>query len=303
MRAGVFGFLAITALALSSAAADPAYLAGVDVSGSPTPQIDAVFIDAIVDLTGKNNPAPGACVTPECAAAILGERGLTRGVLVAITITGDGHNFAMTASMVDDHGRMVRRRSQNCDNCAVAEATAKLSGMMSDLLDAASDDLVAVEITTTPIAAPIAIDGGAAAPTPWSGMLTAGPHQVVAGAISRDLFVAISEQPVREQIEVPVRVPTRRRFGVATYAVAGAGVVAIATGAYLIATDGDPTCAHPTCPMVKDSALGGAFTAGLGIALLGAAGAMYWLDHRPIHPVLVVAPTAEGAAAVVAGRF
>ncbi|MEZ4400323.1 MAG: hypothetical protein R3B06_09915 [Kofleriaceae bacterium] len=301
MRVVLVGIAAALASAASASAA-PA-LIGMSIDGAPSPEVEAALRDAAVSVTGRSSTPPDTCVTAACTAAALTNRGGERGVTVAVTVSGSFHDqFALALAVVDDHGRVLRRRRTTCETCSVAEAVDALRTGLTEMLAADGDDRVTVQISTTPVPAEVRIDGGPPAASPWSGPLVAGPHTVAAGAVTRDVFVEAVDQPAPIVIDLPTVRP-QRRFGVIPYGVGAGGVAMVGLGAYLVAIDGDPTCAHPTCPEVRSTATGGWLSVTVGVLAIGAAGTMYWLDHRQRGPVLAVTPTGDGVAAFAAGRF
>lgn len=305
MRIGVLWSAVVLAVSAAPALAGLP-VAGVSVDGAPSVEAAAALTDSVVSAAGGDAKlAPGTCATPQCAATVLAGLGAPRGLVVTIAVTGEFHDrFALTATVVDDQGRALRRRSEACETCTMAEAATKARAVVTAALDAADDDPVAVAITTTPVAAPIAIDGAAPVPSPWSGTLTAGPHTVVAGATTREVFVEATGDAVAIEVAVAVKARPRSLLRYAPYALAGGGVIAVGAGAYLIAVDGDPTCAHPTCPEVRATSTGGWLLTGVGVVALGAAGYLYWRDRRADRPMLAVMPTLDGGATALAvGRF
>lgn len=305
MRIGVLVSAAVLAASAAPALAGIP-VAGVSVDGAPSPEAAAALTDSVVTAAGGDaKRAPGTCATPQCAATVLTGLGAPRGLVVTIAVSGEFHDrFAVAATVVDDQGRALRRRREDCATCTMAEAAAKAGAVVTATLDAADDDPVAVAITTTPVAAAVAIDGGAPVPTPWSGTLTAGPHTLVAGTTTQAVFVEASAETVALEVTVAVKARPRSLLRYAPYALAGGGAIAIAGGVYLIAVDGDPTCAHPTCPEVRDTGTGGWLLTGVGVVALGAAGYLYWRDRHADRPMLAVVPTLDGGAAALAvGRF
>lgn len=310
MRLGSFALV----LALSSgvAVAKPAAptpgaptLAGIAVTGAPSPDAATAIADGVATAIGHRGDTPGRCVTPQCLGAVLTSTSGERGVGIAIEVSGEFHDrFAVTVRVVDRDGRVLRRRTETCETCSVAEAIGRVRGLVTAVGDAATDDEVAVEIATAPIAAPITIDGTAAGSTPWSGTLVAGAHTVVIGSASHDVFVEATGEPVQLSFDVAVTYPKPSLLRFAPYAAAGVGVLAIGLGGYLISVDGDPTCPHPSCPEVRDTSTGGWVGVGVGVVALGAAGYLYWRGRDRERPMLALVPSVNGGATAVAvGRF
>ncbi|MBK9030548.1 MAG: hypothetical protein IPL61_04280 [Myxococcales bacterium] len=293
---------AIAASAGTAVAAPP--LAGVAVDGAPSPEAAGAITDGIAAALGHDGPAPGTCATPACASTVLTASGAPRGVVVTVAITGDFHDrFAMTAAIVDDRGRALRRRREDCETCTMGEAVGRARALVTELVDAADDDPVAVALVTTPIDAAFTIDGTTRGTSPWSGSLTAGPHTVVIGTATREIFVEAAAETVTLTLEAPVARRPRSNLRFVPYGVASVGVVALIAGAYLVSVDGDPTCPVPTCPEVRDTGTGGWLLVGAGVASLGTAGYLYWRDRQRARPTLAIVPTSGGAAAVAVGRF
>ena len=209
--------------------------------------------------------------------------------------------------LLDSRGRALRRRTDECVACAVPELQERVTAAIRDAISAIADDTVTVTIETTPPAAQLVVDGGDRGPTPWRGELIAGPHQATAtddagASIAQELFVeAIPDQ--RFALVIPRRDGGRRRWGRLTYVAAGAGAATIVGGILLLGLDGDGSCdAAGSCPRQYETTAGGVLTVGAGVALLGAAGWMYWQD-RGGERSLTIAPTAAGVSASYATRF
>ena len=301
MRTGILSALALAAGASSAAADLP--VAGVSVDGAASPEAATAITDAVMTAAGRKGPPPPTCSTPGCAATVLAGMGAPRGVVVAVAISGEFHDhFVVTATVVDDQGRALRRRTDECGTCTMGEGVAKVRAAVAAAVDAPADDDVAVSIATAPVAAPISIDGAPPVPSPWSGTLPAGPHRITAGSTAKELFVEAGA-PATVTIDVAIAVPPRTLMHYAPYAAAGAGALAVIGGAYLLSVDGDPTCAHPSCPELRDTATGGWLLLGTGVVAIGAAGYLYWHQRRSERPVLALVPTTHGATAVAFGRF
>ncbi len=298
---------AIAAVCLSArvAIAGPP-LVGVAVDGAPS----AAYADALTASAAKAAGDPtqpvATCVTATCVDQVLTARGGERGLVIAVTISGDFHDrFAIAVSMVDRQGRVLRRRAEDCGTCAIGEASTAVGRLVLDTLGADGDDPVDVAVSA-PRPVELTIDGAPAGPTPWVGKLPAGPHTFVAAGETREVFVEATGAPLRIDLGAARGGGGGRRWrrpGLVPMAVAGAGVALIATGAYLISIDGEPTCPTPTCPEVRTSASAGWTTVALGVVGLGAAGYLYWREQRPQRPAVIVVPTGDGAAAVAIGRW
>ena len=242
-------------------------------------------------------PELATCASRECIARLALATAAGRILTTRIAVTGELYDI--TVELVDDQGRALRRRATRCVACTLDDAIARTAGAVRDLAASAQDDEVPVTIRSTPADAGVTIDGTWVGATPWAGALVAGPHHVLVSGdrtVVRDLFVEAGAS-----VQLAIAIARPRRFGWLGYGTAGAGVAAVATGAVLLARDGDPTCDQPTCPrLYETTALGWTVTAA-GVAALGAAGWMIWHDHRAHHAALV--PTEHGAAAIVGGRF
>lgn len=292
---------AVLACASTALAAPP--LVGVAVEGAPTVEFAAALATAAAKGAGDRTVPVPTCVTATCAHDLLTARGASEGVAVSVIITGEFHDqFAIRATLVDVDGHVLRRRVEECPTCTVVEVTDKINATVSELIAADDHDTVDVAVATPrPVA--LTVDGVAAGTTPFVGKLLAGPHVFEIAGERRELFVESTGEPLRIELGMaPGPRRPRGRIKPLTYAAAGAGVALIATGAYLVSIDGDPTCPHPSCPEERASAGLGWTTIGLGVASLGAAGYLYWRD-RQAAPAVVVAPTSEGVAAMAVGRF
>lgn len=249
-------------------------------------------------------PELASCATADCHTRLASAVGAVR--LVTIAVDAKGELYALTITLLDSRGRALRRRVDECVACAVPELQERVTHAVRDALAAGGDDSVQVTIDARPAASELEVDGTRRGATPWQGELVAGPHRVTAtdaagASIAQEIFVeAIPDQ--RFVLAIPRR-DGHRRWGSLTYVVAGAGVATILGGAVLLSKDGDGTCdAAGTCPREYETTAGGALTIGAGVALLGAAGWMYWRDRRGERS-LTIAPTATGAAARLSITF
>jgi|GEM_PF-2810960 len=284
-------------------------LGGVEVTGAPSNALRVAIVAAVRTGLGAGNPGPDAAAVPTCVtASCLHEAAVgaqaDRTVAVTVAVTGEFHDqFAITVVVADADGRALRRRSRPCPTCAVDEATEHITALVAEAVGAVTDDSVAIEIATTPRSVAIVVDGVDRGRAPWSGSLPAGPHLVVAGAVAQDFFAEATGEPLRVEVAVPIASGHGRRFGLITYGTAAVGVGALAFGLAMIGKDGNPTCDHPSCPEVYDTATLGWVSVGVGVAALGAAGYMFWSDRRAEQPVIAVVPTSGGVAAFASGRF
>lgn len=304
---------ALLDIARADAGAPPQAVAigGVEVTGTMvTEPVTAAVTDAVRTGLGIPNPGPKApavssCVTAACLTAAAAAASADRVAAVTVERTSE-LEFTITVVIADAQGRALRRRSAPCDGCAVVDATDKITLLVSEAANAVTDDSVAVEVATTPVPGPIAIDGVDRGRAPWSGSLPAGSHRFTSGTVEKELFVEATGATLQVELALPIAPGGGgggRRFGVLTYAAAGAGALALGTGVVLLARDGGQTCDHPSCPEVYDTATLGWIGVGAGVIGLGAAGYMFWSDRRAERPVIGVVPTDGGAAAFATGRF
>jgi hypothetical protein len=187
----------------------------------------------------------------------------------------------------------------------VPELQEKVTAAVRDAITATVDDTVAVVVDAS-APATLEIDGSERGQTPWKGELVAGPHDATAtdaggASIRQQIFVE-----ARPDQSFTLAIPGgggRRQWGKLTYVAGGTGAVALVGGIVLLSMDGGGTCSvDGTCPKVYETTAGGVLTIGAGLALLGAAGWMYWKDHKQERS-LTVALTPGGAAATYSAHF
>ncbi len=249
-------------------------------------------------------PELASCNTTDCHTRLASAVNAAR--LVTIGVDAKGELYALTIAVVDARGRALRRRTDECVACAVPELQERVTGAVRDAVSATTDDTVAVTIDARPAASSLVVDGTERGTSPWQGELIAGPHEAVAidsigASITQQIFVEAAPDQ-RFVLDIP-RPRGRRHWGKLTWITAGVGGVAVLSSVYLFSLDGDGTCDVPgTCARSYETTAGGALTLTAGVALLGAAGWMYWRDHsgeRSVH----VAPTTEGATVTYSARW
>lgn len=271
------------------------------LTGTPAqvaPDVVARLLASVPDLA--------TCTTADCLTRFAASSSATR--VVALDVEIEGELYHLRVKVTDASGRAVRVREDECIACAVPEVQEKVSALVNGAVTAATDDVVAVEITTTPPGAELTIDGVARGRTPWRGELPAGPHQVV---VRDDDGHALDDQLVVEAggggaiaLTIPGAGPKPRRWGALRWVAAGTGGALAITGVVLLAKDGDGTCGQPSCPERWETTAGGIGLLSAGVVVGAAAGWMIWQDHRGAErPSFALLPTDGGLAAAVGGRF
>jgi hypothetical protein len=249
-------------------------------------------------------PELATCATPDCHERLASAAAADR--LVSIAVDAKGELYALTIAVLDERGRALRRRTDECVACAVPELQERVTAAVQAAVSAATDDTVPVTVDATPAATAITVDGTDRGPSPWSGELIAGPHTATAtdaigASITQEIFVEASPSQ-QFLLDIP-RPRGRRQWGKLTWITAGAGGAAVLGGIVLLSMDGNGTCGvDGTCARQYETTAGGVLTVSAGVALLGAAGWMYWRDHSGERSV-TVAPTAGGATATFSTRF
>lgn len=249
-------------------------------------------------------PELASCATADCHTRLASAINAAR--LVTIAVDAKGELYALTIAVVDPRGRALRRRTDECVACAVPELQERVTGAVRDAVSAAADDTVAVTVDARPAATSIVVDDTDRGPSPWQGELTAGPHQAAAidgigASITQEIFVEAAPDQ-RFVLDIP-RPRGRRTWGNLTWITAGAGGAAVLGSIVLFSLDGDGTCdVAGTCARTYETTAGGALTLTAGVALLGAAGWMYWRDHSGERSV-TVAPSSGGASVQYSARW
>lgn len=249
-------------------------------------------------------PELGSCDTADCHMRLANSVGATR--LVTIAVDANGEVYTLAISLVDNQGRALRRRTDECIACAVPELQERVTSAVRDAVTATVDDDVAIVVDAKPAAVSLVIDGTERGATPWTGKLVAGPHDATAtdatgASIRQQIFVEARPDQV-----ITLAIPggsDRRRWGNLTYATGAGGALFVVGGALLLSMDGNGTCDFEgTCPQIRETTAVGILTITAGVALLGTAGWMYWQDRRQERS-LTVAATPTGVAATYSARF
>lgn len=268
---------------------------------------DLVGYDAVQKaIAGK--AALAGCVSATCLGGIAQAVGTDQ--LLEVTITVNGANYQLTLALVTPSGA-VRKRSAACTVCTVADLADLASTRITDLLTAVAGAPVPVAIDTNPSGATLSIAGVGAATAPWKGDLAPGAVEVdahLAGYGDAHQSFTVADDDGSEQrfdltlSPLAVKPP---RFHRLKWIAAGGGAAVLVTGLVLLALDGSPTCSASgaSCPDVYQTGLSGTLFTIVGLAGSGAAGWMFWQDHRHREATAAVAPTAGGAVGSVRVRF
>lgn len=232
-------------------------------------------------------------------------------------------NYDMHLWLADGYsGKPVAEVSRRCDVCGIQAAAETMDLVASALrakLEATRAQAAPIEIVTDPPGAQLTLDGDVVGPAPQSIQLPAGTHVIAARAdgylpAERQLtaVAGVSERVELRLLHAPP--PTHRWRRIAGWTALGLGAAAVATGAALVAIDGNRTdCTSSDGGVVAkvcsthDTATGGWVAVGLGGAAIGSG--LYLLftgrAHRePAQPVSVsLAPWTSGAKLSVQASF
>ena len=227
------------------------------------------------------------CTSKTCLASIAEVVGTTQMLQVRIAATGANYDVELT--LLDPSGP-VRRRTGSCTVCTVADLSELTATRVLDLLTAAADAPLPVEIATQPAGASLTIPGvDGAQEAPWSGEMPPGTHVIEATKpgyqTAREEITVVddgSEQRFQLNLTPELTRSPRRTFGWIKWATGGAALAAVVTGVVLIGLDGNPTCSasNATCPREYATGTAGAVIGVVGLAGAGAAGWMFWSDRR-----------------------
>jgi hypothetical protein len=240
-----------------------------------------------------NCSAPGTC------AARVGLL-LRTDVMIGADIIINGKDYAIKLRAIDAAGREIGKLEDSCDICtvneadqAVTRAVAKLATQVKTTLTEAASQPHTAEVTPPVVPPTPPKPETPATPPPTTAQPTPPP---------------VTPPPVTPQPQPQKKgFPLKLVLGIASGVV---GIIGISVGAYLVSIDGQPTCdaADPIhhCPSLYNTVGGGGALIGIGIAALGAAGALIYLEYRPTankRAQVGITPTLGGAALTLSGRF
>lgn len=338
LRAHIAG-LCIAGLAIAStgdALARPEKVAvvGVEIGGDGAPELRPQLVESIaaglreagvktVELDAVQRALEGSpellgCLSSTCLARI-GELTGADG-FVRAKVSADGADYTLELELYD-RDQLVNKLELPCSVCTIGELNQVARVTTEKLLAHVPEKPVQVVIRSDPAGAKLTIDGVSRGSAPFEGPLAPGPHDIIAqvegvGRVERRVVIteSSSTEPIVVQVGPlrgsdgadPAVLPRANYLGTLKWVTGGASVVALGTGALLIALDGRGTCDRPgrECQRELNTSLAGWITAGGGLALAVAAGWMFWADHhseRERHAAVV--PIRDGAVAVFSTRF
>lgn len=312
------GKVALVALEISGDGAPElrTQLASSVVAGLVKAGVDAVELPDVLESLA-NAPELIGCISSTCLARIgdrIGADGFVRGRVFA-----EGANYTVALELYN-RTELVNKLELPCTVCTINELNKLTSETASRLVADASDNPVQVVIRSEPSGADLTIDGLKRGAAPFEGPLPPGPHFVVAelsgvGTVRQRIEVTTdgAGEPIvlriAPRLEASPDEPVdhdERRFGAWKWVTAGVAAAGIATGIALVALDGRPTCNGDgrVCRDLRDTALSGWITLGVGVAAGVATGWMFYRDSQTDRSAtLSVVPNARGAAAMVDIRF
>jgi hypothetical protein len=264
---------------------------------------DVVAYDEVVALLAKK-PALLGCLSPSCLASIAEVVGTDQ--MLEVTITANGANYDLALALVGPEG-VIRRRTGTCTVCTVSDLADLAATRLTDLLTAVAGSAQSVEIASTPPGAALDIPGAGAQTSPWRGELPPGSVTIDAhkpGYLDAHQEITVVDDGSEQHFDIVLGAlgPPPPRFRLLKWITAGGAFAALVTGTVLLAMDGDPSCgvSGATCPREYATGTAGAIIGVLGLGAAGAAGWMFWTDHRE---QAAVTPVHGGAVASVRLQF
>jgi hypothetical protein len=218
-----------------------------------------VISPAVLERRLAERPGLLGCETSICLARAAELLGADRLVRASIEIFGSSYVFRFEHFAAD--GRSLGRTEGRCDVCTIAEANEALS-------------LAAARLGRTRAPAPVRAPAATAAPAPvpQAPVAAAGPGPAQPPPThALTLHGTGSSEP-----------PRAARLW--KWATLGVGLVATVIGIALVSLDGSGSCSdapQKACPRLYDTAGGGWVLTASGLAAIGGAGVMFWLDRNP----------------------
>jgi len=221
------------------------------------------------EIEQRLSVSPGlvGCETSPCLKRVAELLGVDRLVRAHVEVFGASYVFRVEDLGPD--GAVRISLEGRCDVCTVREINEQLSQAALRLAR------TAVRPLPPPVRpAPSAAPGPPPAPTPT--------------VVEAPPVAALPPPPAAppSAVEPPPPAPLQeppRRLRVWTWTSLGAAVALITTGAILVAYDGVGSCTPArsggACPRLYDTGAGGWVVTSLGIAALGGAGVLFWLDR------------------------
>lgn len=272
--------------------------------GQAVQDASARFID-FSTAHNKMNPVTRNCYTSDCLTKIGAALGAARGL--SIEMSGEAEIYQWTAQLWDlQQGQMLASRSESCELCGNAEVARKFKTTLKTVLetsapqaggvvaggasDAAADTYPVLHVAVLPEDAEIYINDQRIGEGTVTVRLAPGTHDVRVhmeghrDVIERVLVNEDTRGPIVLRVHLtstnPLLVEGAGREGpidrlgstrtILGWTGVGVGVLAIGTGIYLTAIDGDPAC-DASVPLLACPDVYATAGAGLTMGVLGAA--------------------------------
>ncbi|RMH40156.1 MAG: PEGA domain-containing protein [Deltaproteobacteria bacterium] len=265
-----------------------------------------------------DSPELIGCRSTTCLQRIGEKVGANYFVRARIEVTGSAYFVELELLSAEVEGALVTRAERSCPVCTVTEVGDLIATAAQEMVELPPAKPVPVRIVTRPPGAVVTVDGVRVGESPHELNLDPGDHAIVAeapGHVRAAQTVRISEsdaEPVVVELDLPAAAaaapplpmtPPRRPYRTWKWVAAGAATAAIATGAVLVAVDGDGRCdaAGARCAERYETGGAGAALIAIGAGAGAAAGWMFWRDARDAE--LTIAPAPGGAAASVRMAF
>lgn len=314
----------------------------IDITGDPSPglakEIDAAIIRSLgqIGFQGMSyekvqgavagKPGLADCVSPDCLRQLPPLLGTNQFLRVRVEASSAIYSFEIMFLVAEGQGGSIKQQQTGtCPVCTSDEFIDRVADNARELMEPFRP--VPVVIETQPAGAVITIDGREVGKTPFSGMLSPGPHFVRAtlrghmdAEQSFDVLAGTSSEPQRFDLALTKGAsggggdedPAGSPYGVWKWPTAAAAVAAVVVGGYWMSIDGEcveEPASGAECPELYGTQTQGIVTMGAGLALGVAAGLMFFSDsgsdaesnETALTPA--IAPTQGGAMGTLRFRF
>ncbi len=301
----VSGLFATIGLHPAAAAPDKIAITDLEIGGDGAPELrtqlaksiargitDAnatpVPLNLVLDIL-KATPRLIGCISTTCLARI-GEKLGVYGFIRA-KVGAEGADYSIELEFFD-RSQLLHRVGVACSPCTIGELNTRIRKATAKLISAVSDASISVIIQTKPGDSKLAIDGEAVGSAPYKGMLTLGPHFIVATSPSGNsarLRVEVTTQTAATPIVINIGNATQtgidapnQRWKTWKWVSAGAAVLSLSGAFYLFSIDGEGTCnaRSAECPMVKETTLATVGLTVIGLSLAATSAWMFWQDGQ-----------------------
>lgn len=319
--------IAVALVPVRSAADDssPIGVLAVEIAGDAAPELrprvadsiarglaetgrDVVELNAVMSELAEAPELMG-CTSTACLERIAERVGASEFVRARLRADGANYTLVLERFAAEGDKARVHELKADCTVCTKTELFAWVRATSAELLVPERTGSAAIVIETEPPGATVEIGGRAIGTGPTEAKLPLGEHEITArleGYDTATRTIRVEEgAPGPHEVGLvlvprPQSLDNRPAFGRWKWVAAGGAAASLATSAVLLALDGNPTCEpeppQTQCPRERDGMTPGLVGLGLGVALGGVSGWMFYQDSSGREATITAGPGAAGGA-------